>query len=145
MDPRADLAEAAARVRLHEVLAPVATCVAEDLPLDRLRTLFVDRKLRAVAVVDTAEKLLGLVTGSDLLRAAATGCARDVMTSRAPALPEDAPVSHALALLAAHDLSETPIVTEDGTFVGIVQATDLVRWVAQRMGHATQDLHARAI
>lgn len=134
-DPRADIAELAARTRVRDVVAPTVTCVTPDVTLERLRAHFGSTHERAVAVVDAEGKLEGLVSRSDLVRAPEEGTAADVMTARVHALPEDAPLSFVVALLAQEDVGEAPIVRADGAVTGICHALDVMRWLAARLGY----------
>jgi CBS domain-containing protein len=61
------------------------------------------------------------------------------MTKVAHALPESAPLAYAFGLLAAGDLRQAPVVQEDGRVVGMVTATDLIRWVARDLGYVLSD------
>jgi len=61
------------------------------------------------------------------------------MTKVAHALPEGAPLAYAFGLLAACGLREAPVVKEDGQVVGMVTATDLLRWVARDLGYVLPD------
>lgn len=134
-DRRADLAEAAARVLLHEVVMPVTTCVTPDVSIQQLRRLMANEGLRSVPVVDLEGKLQGLVSRTDLTTAADFGLVENMMTSRVHALPEDAPVAYAIALMAFENVSEVPVVTADGTVAGMYHALDALRWVAGKMGY----------
>jgi CBS domain-containing protein len=135
IDRRADFGEAAARVLLHEVITPVTTCVGPDLPLAQLKRILAQRGVRSVAVVDAAGKLEGLISRTDLTTAPDFGCVADIMPRRVHSLPEDAPVAYAIALMAYEDVSEVPVVTADGTLIGLFHVLDALRWVAGRMGY----------
>ncbi len=140
VDPRVDFAEEAARTRLHELMDPAASVsVTVGLSIERLRVIFLEHKLRAVTVVDPEGKLVSIVSRSDLLAAPAEGTVADVMRARVHALPEDAPVSYAVALMAFENINEVPVVSNDGTVLGICHATDALRWVAGRIGYAVPD------
>ncbi len=134
LDGRADIAEAAARALVHEVTAPVTTCVTLDLPITRLRALFAEKGLRNAPVVDADGKLEGLVWRADLMAAPNAATTAEVMTECVHALPEDAPISSAIALMAFEELTEVPIVSADGAVIGVCRAFDALRWLAQRMG-----------
>ncbi len=93
-----------------------------------------ERGLRAVPVVDADGKLAGMVSRSDLAVAATFGVVGDMMNANVHALPEDAPVAHAIALMATENVREIPVVTANDTVVGVYDALDALRWVASRMG-----------
>lgn len=135
VDPRADFAELAARTCVHEILARATTCVTPDVSLARVRAIFAESRARAVPVVDDGGKLQALVSRSDLIAAPVDGTVRDVMTLVVHALPEDAPIAYAIALLGFEDIGEVPVVKNDGAVVGMCHALDILRWVAGRLGY----------
>ncbi len=155
-DPRVDVAAAAARTALREVMPPNVTCVRADSSLEMASRLLLERELRCLPVVDVDGRLIGIVSKSDLLREGAEGDAlqmrvelepgfhleqmsartvSEIMTPCVHALPEDAPVAFAISLLAFESLHEAPIVTSDGRVVGVVTALDVLKWLASRMGY----------
>ncbi len=137
VDRRADCAEAAVRAPLHDTLRRTATCVTSDMPIDQLKRLMAERGLRAVAVVDADGVLEGIVSRSHLTTAATFGLVSDMMEVNVTALPEDAPIAHAIALMAFDDVTDVPVVTSEGKVVGMYDALDALRWVAGRMGWTT--------
>jgi len=144
IDRRADCADAAAHAPIHEMLPGTTTCVKTDVPIDEVRRLMAERGLRAVPVVDADGKLAGMVSRSHLATGATFGVIGDMMASNGNALLEDAPVAHAIALMASEDVREIPIVTSEGHVVGMYDALDALRWVAVRMGWVVPDRGARA-
>lgn len=137
---RVDVAEAAVRVRLGDVIGVETTCVRSDLKVGSVTDLLLTRGLRAVAVVDAHRRLLGVVTKANVLRGARKGrirpkTAADVMTPLAQGLPDDAPVAHAISLMASEDRHEVPIVDSNGLVVGMITSTDALRWIAQALGY----------
>jgi CBS domain-containing membrane protein len=137
---RVDVAEAAVRVRLGDVLGIETTCVRADLSAKAVAELLVSQGLRAVPVVDEARRLIGIVSKTDVLRKNASRTRRphrvaDIMTPLVHGLPEDAPVAYAISLMAFEGLHEVPIVDGKGQVIGMVTATEALRWVAQALGY----------
>ena len=137
---RVDVAEAAVRVRLGDVIGIDTTCVRSDVKIEAVTELLVDSGLRAVPVVDEGRRLVGIVSKSDLLRPRGTGKARtkvvsDIMTPVVHGLPEDAPVAYAISLMAFEGLHEVPVVDARSHVIGMVTSTDALRWVAQSLGY----------
>ena len=137
---RVDVAEAAVRVRLGDVLGVDTTCVRSDVTIETLTDLLVESGVRAVPVVDEARRLVGIVSKSDLLRRRGTGKTRtkvasDIMTPLVHGLPEDAPVAYAISLMALEGLHEVPIVDAHSRVIGMITATDALRWVARSLGY----------
>jgi CBS domain-containing protein len=135
VDPRADLGEVAARTPIHTIAASVTTCVRQDLTIRELREALARRGARNAVVVDADGKPVGLVSATDLTLAADFGRVADMMTRVVHALPDDAPVGYAIALMAFEDVSVVPVVAEDGTLVGSCHALDVMRWIASRLGY----------
>ncbi|MGH7285195.1 MAG: CBS domain-containing protein, partial [Polyangiaceae bacterium] len=156
-DPRVDVAEAAARTPLRDVISARIACVRADASVDIARALMVNRDLVCVPVVDQEGKLIGIVSKSDCLREEAeqsesavdvpldqgfhiepqtARAVSEIMTSCVHALPEDAPVAFAVSLMAFESLHEVPVVTKAGQVVGVATALDLLQWLAGRLGYA---------
>ncbi len=140
VDPRADVAEAAARCALHEVVDPVTFCVRPSMRVGEVRDLFAKHGLRAAPVVDDELRLVGVISRSDLMTGSAEVAVADVMPARTHALPEHAPVGFAIALMAFENVSEVPVVTDDGEIVGIFHALSALRWTAEHMGYVRPSL-----
>jgi CBS-domain-containing membrane protein len=141
---RVDLREAATVASTCEIMQRGQVTIMADLPLDRVQALLADRAAHAVPVVDAEGKLIGVVSKGDLTRwqggkpdmgGQERLTAGDIMTQVAHALPEEAPLAYAFGLLAACGLREVPVVKEDGRVVGMITATELLRWVARDLGY----------
>ena len=106
-------------------------------PLDELRTLLVERRVPALAVVDDDRALAGIVTRTDVLAAsdAARPTARDVMSSYVIALPASATVENAAALMAHEGIGQVVVVGKDGELLGMVSALDIARHCAVVAGY----------
>lgn len=122
---RMDFAEAAARKPLHEVVPRSTLCVAATTSAKKTRAVLLAHDLAAIPVVDEALRVVGVVTRNEI------GDAR----AQLEVLPENAPVAHAIALMAYREVHHVPIVTEDGELVGMWDATAALRWTAERMGY----------
>lgn len=137
---RVDVAEAAARVRLADVIGVDTTCVRSDVTIEAVVALLIDGGLRAVPVVDESRRLVGIVSKTDLLRPRGSGKKRrklvaDIMTPVVHGLPEDAPMAYAISLMAFEGLHEVPVVDAGSHVVGMITSTDALRWVAQSLGY----------
>jgi CBS domain-containing protein len=144
---------------LREVMTTDVICVREDLAVESLATLMLERNISAVPVVDAAGRPVGVASKTDLVRwyhddaglgevaspslepgmserQIKTTTVGDLMMPLAFTLCEDAPVVYAATLMAVEGVHHLPIVSGTGTVVGIVSALDLVRWIATRDGFA---------
>ena len=108
----------------------VATAKPDDHLVDAAKTML-ERKIGCVVVVE-GEKVVGIVTESDLIRCAASGfdpnhkLVKDVMKSPAVTCTPQAPVEEAYAHMRKNNICHLPIVGKEGTLVGIVTMKDLI-------------------
>jgi Mg/Co/Ni transporter MgtE len=135
-DQQTDFAEAAARCQLHGLAEAVSVCAKPHTLLSEARALFAVHGLRALPVVDEELRLVGIVSRSELVHVLpASTRVSEVMRARVHALPEQAPIGYAIALMALEGISEVPVVTEEGELVGVLHALDALRWTAERLGY----------
>jgi CBS domain-containing membrane protein len=132
---RRDLSEMAARRPLHEVVRPVTVCVTAEMSTGDARRLLGERKTRALPVVDDEFRVVGILTRADLMGGPPESRVGDLMATRVFSIGENAPVSEAIATMAAEDVSEVPVVTRQGEIIGIWHALDAMRWTAERFGY----------
>ena len=108
----------------------VATANPDDHLVDAAKTML-ERKIGCVVVVER-EKVVGIVTESDLIRCAASGLdpnrklVKDIMKSPAVTCTPQAPVEEAYAHMRKNNIRHLPIVDKDGILVGIVTMKDLI-------------------
>jgi CBS domain-containing protein len=131
----ADTRERSLRTLVGQVMQRSFVCVHGNADLERLERLVDDS---SVVVIDSKSHPIGIVNRGDVLRALVEGGrdeAHEIMTPLVHAIVEDAPVSHAIAMLAIEDAGEVPVVTHEGIVVGIVRQSDIVRWLASELGY----------
>ena len=110
----------------------VATAKSSDLLVNAAKTML-ERKIGCVVVVDQ-EKVVGIVTESDLVRCAASGhdpnrtLVKDITKSPAVTCTPQAPVEEAYAHMRRNNIRHLPIVEKEGTLVGIVTMKDLISY-----------------
>lgn len=139
-DARVEIPQQALSAGVGQVMRAVVACAREDTRRETLERLLIDEEADAVPVVDTREMPIGIVSKTDLLRAIRDGVDRDaiasdVMTPLVHAVPESAPVSLAMALLAYERVEQLPVVTDRGVVMGLVTASDCVAWLAKQLGY----------
>jgi CBS domain-containing protein len=132
-----DFAEAAARMPLGEFVNRQVVCVRPTTSVDHLRALMADADRTSFPVVDARGKLLGIISKADLVRepVADDDEVSSLMSQKPFSLPEDARLAHAISLMAAEKIESVPVLTAEGTVVGMVSAGDCLRWVAAWMGY----------
>ena len=108
----------------------VATAKSDDQLVVAAKTML-ERKIGCVVVVER-EKIVGIVTESDLVMCAASGhdpnrtLVKDIMRSPAVTCTPQAPVEEAYAHMRKNNIRHLPIVDKDGAVVGIVTMKDLI-------------------
>ncbi|WP_293910464.1 CBS domain-containing protein [Deinococcus sp.] len=120
----------AGRVHVSAVMHATVLTTAPDAPLDgAIRTLF-ERRVGGLPVIDENEKLVGMLTLTDVLRAACTaprtlfGAVREHMSSDVISVEVGAPASEASARLKITKLRVLPVV-EAGKLVGVIHEKDV--------------------
>ncbi len=145
---REDFRERAARALVQDFASAETVCVQTDTSLERATQLLAEHNVGCLLVVDPDKRLVGILSRTDVLREQARGegsastPVESVMTPQVHALPEDAPLSYAIGLMAAQGVHQVPLVTPDGRVVGAVEALDALRWTAEELGYRLVDASA---
>jgi CBS domain-containing protein len=119
------------------VMTKAVRTVTPGLRLDELSRIFLEDAISGAPVVDEDGRPIGMVSKTDLLRSnlLRERIVDDVMTPLAMALPDDATVSQAAALMASERIHRVVVVSPDGRIVGLVSALDVLRWMAFADGY----------
>lgn len=126
--------------RLHTIgelgLSEIA-CVAPHTSVLEVAQLFVDLRVPAIAVVDAAQDVRGVITRTDVLRRihdhAVT--AEQLMSHYVLALPPDATIECAAALMAVEGVGHVVVIDERNEAIGAITSLDIARQVAARAGY----------
>ncbi len=89
-------------------------------------------------VLDSQQRLMGVVSFRDLFRAENDKMIRDVMTTDVVSVPEEMDQESVSRVLADNDLMAVPVVDADGRMKGIITSDDIVDVVREA---ATEDMH----
>jgi CBS domain-containing protein len=120
----------AARVHASEAMCPTVLTTAPDATLEQAIHILLERRVGGLPVIDENEQLIGMLTLTDVLRAACTaprtlfGAVREHMSSDIISVEVDAPAREAAAKLKITKLRVLPVV-EDGRLVGVIHETDV--------------------
>lgn len=137
---RVDVAEAAACTYVGEIVSPATSCVREDVAAE-LVIAVLNATRRCVPIVTASGGLVGVVCPGALFRGPRGGAdrptARDLARSIDVVLTEDMALSVAIGVLAHSGEPELPVVTSAGAVMGMLSASDVVRWMASRLGYHT--------
>lgn len=132
-----DMVEAALRTPVGEVLTTRSVFLDADVSIADATKLARERSLPAIAIVDHAEKPASVVTWTELVTYAGDG-ARPVGEIGRPftsAYATDGPLLHALPSVSDDAVGYAIVVAKDGTFYGLLTASDVTRWLARRAGY----------
>jgi len=151
-------------VHVSDVMSREVRTVTPETPLTKVVTLLWREGVKAVPVVDLDRRVLGIITGGDLIergsldfrlslqralsrdfiaaqlhRLEASGdTAADVMTSNPVTVLASALLVEAAQMMAENHFKRLPVVNERGTLVGVLSRLDVLRHIAA-MGSLDED------
>lgn len=139
------------RYKVRDVMTRDVVTVDAATPYTEVLQAMTAHGIGAVPVVDDRDRVVGMITESDLLfkeeyhdptgaaaprdepwrrheRAkAASATATGLMTSPVIAVTPEATVARAARVLTEHRINQVPVTEQDGTLVGIAARSDLLR------------------
>lgn len=146
-------------MKAKDIMTTTVITVAPEASIPEVARLLLERHISAVPVLDSGDRLVGIVSEGDFLRRAEEGqhrhgswwlrllsataanateyvkthgrSAADVMTRDVVTVTEDAPVGEVAHLLETKRIKRVPVL-RDGKVVGIVSRADLLRGLAAR-------------
>jgi CBS domain-containing protein len=140
-------------MRAADVMTTTICAANPDAPIDEIARKLLEWRVSALPVIDEDDHVLGIVSEGDLMRHASLGTdrrswwldilltdtalakdyvkthgriARDVMTSPALVVEENADLTDVARLLESKRIKRVPVV-RDGRLVGIVSRADIMR------------------
>jgi len=118
------------------------TCVRVDVGLDAVMEQFLTAGVEVLPVVDMDGRLQGLVRESEVSldiharpSEVGTRTVGDVMVPWPLAVPEHTRLTKAAAVLAYERQHHVAIVSATGALVGVLSATQILRWLANADGY----------
>lgn len=151
--------EAPLSTRVGDIMTTDVVTVGPNAPLRDVVEQLIRRGVKAVPVVDSERRVIGIITGGDLLErgglrhrlslvatldaetvaaqlhelAQSQRIAQEVMTPEPLTISTNAPISAAARLMAERRLKRLPVVDDQGKLVGIVARLDVLRVVAHTL------------
>jgi len=126
-------------VTVRDLMTSPVVSINPDLPVSGAVELLADAHVSGLAVIDLHDRLLGVVTTSDVVNAGAEagdnqarrqlwseGTVRDIMTSRVLTASPDLEIREA-ALQMEYGEVHRLFVVEDGKLIGVVSRSDISR------------------
>ena len=107
-----------------------------DTAIDEAAKRLLEHDIGSLVVVDSDERLEGILTSTDLLELAigehssAGGTVEQYMSTDVTAVGAGASMQEAAAKMMSHDIQHLPVQDEDGTVVGMFSTTDLTAHLA---------------
>ncbi len=124
----------------YQVMSQDVLTVRRDAPVDQVWRALADRGFGQAPVLDDADRLVGLVTSSDLLRAlnveagaprdVLPHAASDVMTSPIVSADPVSDVRRVARVMLQFSLPAVPVTNDEHALVGIVSRGDILRAIA---------------
>lgn len=124
--------------RVGDLMTRDVQCVAPDVSALELARLLRERAITGLPVVDDEGRPVGIITQSDLVGAVAAGLVLSELDARALmmhvtfAVDENATLDDAARLIAFEGIHRVPVLNSERVVVGVLSATDLVRWMVAR-------------
>jgi acetoin utilization protein AcuB len=124
--------------------------ITPETPFQEALKLMRDKKFRRLPVVDSAGKIVGIVSERDMLHASPSPATSlsvwevnyllwklkisDIMTHNVLTLQQDTPIEDAANLMVTHKIGGVPIVDDSGKVVGVITETDIFRAFVEMLG-----------
>ncbi|PKO23549.1 MAG: hypothetical protein CVU38_03480 [Chloroflexi bacterium HGW-Chloroflexi-1] len=133
---------------VREIMTSPAIVVSPDTTLPVANTLMKEHRIRHLPVVDNG-RLVGIVSRGDLREASTTAAVNTdsyelnfmlsrltvgkLMTRKVLTVTQDAPIVHAAELMSEHKIACLPVVEANGSVVGIVTGSDLLKMLVRKL------------
>jgi CBS domain-containing protein len=132
---------------VKDVMSTHVIAVRKDAPYKDMAAMLRDQRVSAFPVLDDDNKVIGVVSESDLLTKEAlegtvprtllsrqervrkqvnARTAGDLMTKPPVTIGPDEPVTHAARLMFDQGVKRLPVISDDGTLIGIVSRADVL-------------------
>lgn len=129
-------------MRVAELMTAGAKSIAPDATIAEAIAVIADEHISALPVVDHMDRLIGVLSTTDILQSAAEAADRiereqvfeetlvkDLMTARPATVPVTADVKEVAQQMLYLDVHRL-FVDDDGKLVGVISQSDIVRGVA---------------
>ncbi len=132
---------------VHEVMHPDPVAIEQNQSVEQALRRMLSQGLKALPVVDTAQRVVGMLTASDILSSLslvqalssaeltrrlgsrAQAPVAEVMSQPPVLAYADEPLGHAVQRMVEHGLKRLPVVDEQGRLVGMLSRVDVLRTV----------------
>ena len=118
----------------RDVMTPDPACCTPGTSIDDVAKLMVQNDCGEIPVVDTRDRVVGVVTDRDIVcRVVAEGknpighTAESCMTRDVVTVREDAPLDEVVKTMEQHQIRRVPVVGDAGGCAGIIAQADVAR------------------
>ncbi len=147
------------RTRVRDIMTSPVIVVSPDTTVPAASSLMKERGIRHLPVVEDG-RLVGIISRGDLREASISAAVNadlyelnfmlnrlavsKLMSRRVITITPDAPVVLAAELMTEHKIAGLPVVDPDGSVVGIVTESDLLRMLARKLREAENNGNSSA-
>jgi acetoin utilization protein AcuB len=127
-----------------------AVTITPETPFQEALKLMRDKKFRRLPVVDSAGRIVGIVSERDMLHASPSPATSlsvwevnyllwklkisDIMTHNVLTIHQDMPIEDAANLMVTHKIGGVPVVDNGGKVVGVITETDIFKAFVEMLG-----------
>ena len=135
---------------VRERMTTPAVTITPETPFQEALKLMRDKKFRRLPVVDSAGKIVGIVSERDMLHASPSPATSlsvwevnyllwklkisDIMTHNVLTINQDMPIEDAASLMVTHKIGGVPVVDNGGKVVGVITETDIFKAFVEMLG-----------
>jgi len=135
---------------VRERMAAPAVTVTSETPFQDALKLMRDKKFRRLPVVDTTNRVVGIVSERDMLHASPSPATSlsvweihyllwklkvsDIMTHNVISIHQDMPIEDAASLMVSYKIGGLPVVDDEGSIVGVITETDIFKAFVEILG-----------
>jgi len=120
-------------------MTPDPVCCTAKTSVDEIAKLMLHNDCGEIPIVDTADRVIGVVTDRDIVcRVVAQGknplghSAEECMSHSVIVVDEDTPLDEVIATMEKHQIRRVPVVADGGCCVGIIAQADVARTGPER-------------
>ncbi|WP_327116108.1 CBS domain-containing protein [Nocardia sp. NBC_01730] len=115
-------------MQVYEVMQRPITAVRHDNTAREAALMLAELGYAALPVLDQDDRLIGVLTSGDLLRAGELDdTVSEVMTTPAVSVPDNAALAEVMSRLVTRGLRSLPVVDADGRVIGMFSRGDALR------------------
>lgn len=120
-------------MKAKDIMTKAVVTTTREATVKELEELLVKHNISGVPVVDSAGRVVGIVTEADVLRAGgASEYVSALMSTSVVSVSEDTSVGQVARILTDHRIKRVPVLAPDGSLLGIVSRADVVRAFAEK-------------